>query len=110
MYHIRESRHGVVSITRPDQTGTAAHLAYGGGGDEDIVADVHSHCEMGTAFSGTDNRDEGGFRFYVVIGKIFTRPEIRLRVGIYGHHHEFPMTALFDGPGPFVDANSVEEL
>jgi PRTRC genetic system protein A len=103
MYHIRETPSGIVSITRPDQTGTAAHLSYAGGGDADILADIHSHCQMSAYFSETDDRDEQGLRFYGVIGRIFTQPEIRLRVGIYGDHWPVPITALFDGPGPFID-------
>lgn len=103
MYHIHETQRGVVSVIRPDQTGTMAHLAYRGGGEADILADIHSHCQMRAYFSSTDNRDEQGLRFYAVIGRIFTRPEIALRVGIYGDHWRVPVTTLFDTPGPFVD-------
>jgi PRTRC genetic system protein A len=103
MYHVRQTRAGAVSVTRPGQTGTAAHLAYSGGGDEEILADVHSHCQMRAYFSATDDRDEGGFRFYAVIGRIFTRPEIALRAGVYGDYWPVPVTVLFDGSGPFRD-------
>ena len=37
-------------------------------------------------FSATDDRDEQGFRIYGVAGRLYTpRPELRLRVGVYGH-------------------------
>ncbi|HNT74362.1 MAG TPA: hypothetical protein PKH77_04990 [Anaerolineae bacterium] len=83
MYHVRVNGHGV-SVESPAQVGTAGHLAYQGGAGADVVMDVHSHCQMAAFFSGTDNADEQGFRIYGVIGRIFTQPEIRLRVGVYG--------------------------
>ena len=52
--------------------------------------EIHSHHGMRAFFSGTDDADERGFRIYGVVGRIFSRPEIRLRVGIYGHFWEFP--------------------
>jgi hypothetical protein len=57
---------------------------------------------MAAFFSPTDDRDEGGFRFYAVIGRLLTRPELRLRLGMYGDFWEVPVTALFTDPGPFV--------
>ena len=59
---------------------------------------------MRAFFSGTDNRDELGFRFYAVIGRIFTVPEMVLRVGIYGDMLRVPITTLFAGEGPFREA------
>jgi len=98
MYHIRiESRESRIRavIERPEQQGTAAHLAYNGGGDADIVLDLHSHCEMRAFFSATDNRDEQGFRLYAVIGRVFSRPEIALRVGVYGDFWRVPVGKVF---------------
>lgn len=108
MYHLRMETPDVVTLTRPEQTGTAAHLAYAGGEGSDVIADVHSHCEASAFFSPTDNGDELGFRFYVVIGRIFTRPEIRCRVGVYGDRWDVPITTLFAGPGPFRDTIEAE--
>jgi hypothetical protein len=51
-----------------------------------------------------DNRDEQGARFYAVIGRIYSRPEIRLRLGVYGDFVDLPAAALFEGLGPFTDA------
>ncbi|MBN2003948.1 MAG: Mov34/MPN/PAD-1 family protein [Anaerolineae bacterium] len=83
MYHIKMKRNTAM-VQRPPQTGEAAHLAYSGGADADIVCDLHSHCQMRAFFSGTDDRDEQGCRLYGVVGQIFTRPEFVLRVGLYG--------------------------
>lgn len=81
---------GVVSVTFADH-GNA-------------VIDLHSHNSMGAFFSTTDDEDEGGLRFYVVIGRLDTpRPEIAVRMGVYGHHWEVPATEVFEGLGPFVD-------
>lgn len=83
MFHVA-LRSGLVVLTRPEQQAGAGKLVYRGGGDPDIFLEVHSHQEMGAFFSGTDDRDEQGFRLYAVIGRIFTAPEIALRVGVFG--------------------------
>ncbi len=68
------------------------------------VIDLHSHNSMPAFFSGTDDGDEQGLRFYAVIGRIDTdTPEIRVRVGVYGHHMPVPAELVFDGLGPFVE-------
>ena len=100
MYHLVVDG-GVIRALRPGQRATGGSLAYAGGGATEIVADVHSHHEMGAFFSGTDDRDEQGFRFYGVMGKIFTAPELALRVGMYGDFHRVPVTTLFTDAGPF---------
>jgi hypothetical protein len=58
---------------------------------------------MGAFWSGTDNGDEQGFRAYGVIGRLDERPEIRLRLGVYGYWFPVPVSQLFDGPAGFVD-------
>lgn len=94
LYHIRlYQKHATVIY--PRQTGTAAHLAYAGGDEPGIVMDVHSHVQMRAFFSDTDNRDEQGFRLYAVLGRIFTRPELALRVGVYGDFWRVPTTMVF---------------
>ena len=68
------------------------------------VVDLHSHNSMPAFWSHTDNQDERGLRFYAVIGRLDTdRPEIRCRVGVYGHHWPVPATTIFESAGPFVD-------
>jgi PRTRC genetic system protein A len=96
----------------PAQVGTPTALRFADDGQ--AVIDLHSHNHMAAFFSDTDDGDEQGFRFYAVIGKIDTRqPEIRVRVGVYGHHLPVPAELVFEDLGPFVeqiadDADEVE--
>lgn len=72
--------------------------------DGQAVVDLHSHGTIGAFFSSTDNADEAGLRFYAVVGALLTaRPEIALRVGVYGHHWIIPAASVFEGLGPFCD-------
>lgn len=73
------------------------------------VIDLHSHNSMPAFFSTTDDADEQGLRFYAVIGRVDTdRPEIRVRVGVYGHFMDVPAEMVFDDLGPFVDQYAVD--
>lgn len=75
----------------------------------DATVDLHSHGRMPAFFSDTDDADEQGFRFYAVIGKVDTdRPEIAVRVGVYGHTMRVPADLVF-GLGPFVDTYARDE-
>jgi len=68
----------------PPQVGTATSLAYAP--PAGVVAEFHSHGRSRAFFSKTDDRDEQGFRIYGVAGRLDTdRPEVSLRVGVYGH-------------------------
>ena len=98
MYHIRRTAERI-SVEIPQQDGGASSLRYKGGDDPDIVMDIHSHCEMQSCFSPTDNRDEQGFRLYGVLGTIFTRPTARFRVGVYGDFWAVPLESIFSGAG-----------
>jgi len=51
----------------------------------------------------TDNEDEQGFRIYGVIGNMTRRPQVRLRVGIYGYFYELDFEDVFDGPCPIAE-------
>ncbi len=93
-------------LEMPSQWATATRLRYRQASD--VLCDLHSHHVMPPAFSPTDDGDETGLRFYAVMGRIFGRPTIRLRVGVYGHHLELPVTTLFEGTGPFEDAYGTE--
>lgn len=101
---------GQWKVSVPKQDASAGQVAYRGGYEASIVLDLHSHHEMAAYFSDTDNRDEQGCRFYAVIGRIYTRPEIRLRIGIYGDWLELEPMTLFDGLGPFRRAGSFDRL
>jgi PRTRC genetic system protein A len=106
MYHIRIDD-GCARAVRPRQNGSGSRLSYAGGDSLAIVCDLHSHHEMGAFFSSTDNADEQGVRFYAVIGRIFTRPEIRVRLGIHGDFWPVHASSLFDGTVPFSQASGV---
>ncbi|MBU1877838.1 MAG: hypothetical protein KJ734_02700 [Chloroflexi bacterium] len=104
-YHValRDQR---VQLVYPPQQAQAARVCYYAGGDDlDVVLDLHSHHELGGGafFSAEDNRDQQGFRLYAVMGHIYTAPEIRLRVGLYGNHMPVPVATVFDSAGPLRD-------
>ena len=77
--------------------------------DGNLICDLHSHGNMAAFFSRTDDADEQGAKLYAVIGKLDTAPEIRLRVGLYGHWQPLPVTAVFTHPGPFRDLTLKEK-
>ncbi len=83
----------------PPQAGTATRLAYQP--PAGVVAEFHSHGGSRAFFSATDDRDEQGFRIYGVVGRLDAlRPELRLRVGVYGHFAPLDWPQVFDGPQP----------
>ena len=67
------------------------------------IIEIHSHHGMRAYFSETDNRDETGFRIYGVLGEIFSNPQIRMRVGIYGHFYETATTGILELPAQLTD-------
>jgi hypothetical protein len=56
------------------------------------LLEIHSHQHFAPWFSATDNADEQGCRIYGVVGHLLGAlpPEIRLRIGIYGHFWDIP--------------------
>ena len=88
-------------LVAPAQVGTASSLAYRP--PAGVVAEFHSHGGSRAFFSATDDRDEQGFRIYGVVGRLDAlRPELRLRVGVYGHFAPVEWSQVFDGPAPGV--------
>ena len=80
----------------PAQTTDPASIAFEDA-NTDAVIDLHSHGTLGAFFSETDDRDEQGLRFYVVIGHIDEEtPGITARAGVYGHHWTVDPTEIFD--------------
>ena len=68
-----------------------------------VVAEFHSHGKTRAFFSPTDDRDEQGFHIYGVVGKLDTsRPELSLRMGVYGHFGPLRWGQVFGGPNPGV--------
>ncbi len=92
----------------PPQAGTATRLAYVP--PAGVVVEFHSHGGSRAFFSATDDRDEQGFRIYGVVGRLDAPlPELRLRVGVYGHFAPVDWPQVFDGPVPdirLMDAES----
>ena len=85
----------------PPQAGTATRLAYVP--PAGVVAEFHSHGRSRAFFSKTDDRDEQGFRIYGVAGRLGAPlPELRLRVGVYGHFAPVDWPQVFYGPHPSV--------
>ena len=86
-------------LVAPAQVGTAASLAYRP--PAGVVAEFHSHGSSSAFFSATDDRDEQGFRIYGVVGRLDAlRPELRLRVGVYGHFAPLDWRQALGGPQP----------
>ena len=89
----------VYRLVVPPQVGTATRLAYVP--PAGVVAEFHSHGTSRAFFSVTDDRDEQGFRIYGVVGRLDTPlPELRLRVGVYGHFAPVDWPQVFDSPEP----------
>ena len=83
----------------PEQAGTATSLAYRP--PAGVVAEFHSHGSLSAFFSATDDRDEQAFRIYGVVGRLDTaRPELSLRVGVYGYFAPVAWSQVFGGPDP----------
>ena len=83
----------------PEQEGTASSLEYTP--PAGVVAEFHSHGTSRAFFSKTDDGDEQGFRVYGVVGRLDAdRPELSLRVGVYGHFAPVEWAQVFDGPPP----------
>ena len=71
------------------------------------IIEVHSHHQMAAEFSPADDEEESGkFRIFAVLGEIFTRPTISIRVGIYNYFQVLPASKVFQLPPGITDANS----
>lgn len=96
----------------PDQLATEERVRpvhQGKDSSEDrAVIEVHSHIDGEARFSDVDDADEGGlsFRVYTVLGRIFDRPEVRCRVGLFGHFMQWPAAEFFELPESVRDCMS----
>lgn len=62
-----------------------------------LVADVHSHNEMGAFFSGTDDRDEKEIRLFGVIGNIRDPlPDVQFRASSGNGSAEISLEDIFE--------------
>ena len=83
----------------PPQAGTGVSLRYAP--PAGVVAEVHSHGRARAFFSATDDGDEQGLRVYGVAGRLGAAlPELRLRVGVYGHFAPVSLAQVFAGTLP----------
>lgn len=72
---------------------------------ETALIEVHSHHFLNAQFSLTDDLEESGkFRIFAVLGEIFTRPTINVRVGIYSHFWQIPANWVFEMPHELIDS------
>jgi PRTRC genetic system protein A len=93
-------------IDVPDQVRAGASVypvdPFSGGAD--TLLEVHSHHHMQAFFSGADDLDEqAGFRLFGVLGDLYRRPTLLVRVGIYGHFWEIPAAWVADLPEGLAD-------
>jgi hypothetical protein len=72
--------------------------------DRTPLVDLHSHVNYAARFSPDDDRDHQWFHLHAVLGSIFSAPEIRVRVGIYGHLVDIPANWVFEVPSEIRDA------
>ena len=96
-------------VEEPEQERTAATCRplESGGSHDRAILEIHSHHSMAARFSSQDDADETGFRLYAVIGRLPNRPEIRLRVGVYGQFWEIPAIWVMELPEDLRDCNAI---
>jgi PRTRC genetic system protein A len=93
----------------PEQSATHDHvkpLRQGRGSSEArAVVEVHSHPHGDAYFSEVDDADEGGtsFRVYGVLGRVFERPAVCVRVALFGYFMPWPASEFFELPPGVID-------
>lgn len=96
-------RDGVRVVAPLGQDASAVHLRYAMPERGTVLLDLHSHHGMDAYFSSTDDRDDVGLSVSAVIGHIYTRPAIAVRLNVFGHRYAVPALTVFDCLGPFAD-------
>ena len=85
-----------LQLTKPAQSATATYVTTTQtAAANTTVLHLHSHGTLAAFFSEQDNIDEQGFQLYGVIGRIDAKPEIRLRLSVYGVFYSLPISAVF---------------
>jgi PRTRC genetic system protein A len=97
-----------IRVIRPAQRATPGSVQSEQACSPDTILELHSHGNMEAFWSATDDRDEQGACLYGVIGRLDSRPEMLLRLGIYGYRFPLPLSLLFAGSGGYVDAAAVK--
>ncbi|MDP2729084.1 MAG: hypothetical protein Q8O55_01210, partial [Dehalococcoidales bacterium] len=85
---------GEYRLRLPDQEQSNMNVKYST--LPNTVLDLHSHT-IKAFFSGTDDRDEQGFRLFAVCGNLTGRTEVRIRVGVYGYFNMLRWDQVFQG-------------
>lgn len=114
LFYLRYHAHaGHWQVIFPQQHATRTRVApvdSGAGSPyEQALIELHSHHDLsiGARFSDTDDRDEQNrLRIFSVIGHTSTRPEIRVRIGIFGHFREVDATEVFALPPHITDSRT----
>lgn len=66
--------------------------------------EIHSHHHWEAEASETDDTEEiGKFRIFVVLGNIFDRPSLRVRVCVHEYFIDVPASCIFEMPGGVTD-------
>lgn len=98
-------------LIRPTQIAGALRVVYRP--PTDVLLQIHSHGAFPACFSATDDADEQGFGLYGVVGGLLSeRPQVALRVGVYGYFWPVPWEGVFVGErAPFQDVHcDLEEV
>lgn len=98
-------RDGVRVVAPRGQDAGAVHLRYAMPQSGPVLLDLHSHHGMDAYFSATDDRDDMGLSVSAVIGKIYTRPTVVVRINVFGQRWNVPALMVFDSLGPFADGH-----
>ncbi|MFN8472132.1 MAG: hypothetical protein U0822_08090 [Anaerolineae bacterium] len=87
----------------PRQVTSSTEIAYLPA--RNVVMEIHSHHVYPAHFSDVDDGDEQRLALYGVLGRLDTeRPEVVLRVGVYGYFMPVRWTDVFEGElGDFRD-------
>ena len=111
LFHLSQAEDGWQLIV-PPQAQTEGSVEPLDSGPESSYAralvEIHSHHRMPAKFSNIDDQEERGFRIFGVIGRIWERPEIRFRVGVFGQFVEVPARWVCQLPAEIRDC--VEEI
>jgi PRTRC genetic system protein A len=111
LFHLRWGGRWHLTIPAQDQAaGSVTPLGPAiGSSYETALIEFHSHHRLAPFFSRTDDADERGFRLYAVLGHIFTKPTMRVRVGIYGYYWSVPARWVFELPDGVADYLTAKE-
>lgn len=98
LFHLTLSEAGQWHLCEPEQVATEVSVRPIDEAPTTSLAliEIHSHHKMQAFFSRQDDEDErAGFRIYGVLGTIFSRPRIRLRIGMHGYFAPVRLTEVF---------------